>query len=86
VKRENYWHAEDRGKRSDERWVKWSDIQAVLDTEGDQPTLQPQAGVTRLEVIGPKGRIFTQWDCAVELSYQDAGRTLKVFVDWPAKQ
>lgn len=36
--------------------------------------------VTRLEVIDETGRVYSQWDCRVELSYQDNGRTLKVFV------
>ena len=43
--------------------------------------------VTRIEVIdhrtngAPTGRAFVAWDAAVTLSYQDNGRTLKVFVD-----
>lgn len=46
--------------------------------------------VTRFEVIDhrdkppgdPKfGRVFTAWDCKIELSYQDGGQTLKVFVN-----
>jgi hypothetical protein len=47
--------------------------------------------VTRVEVIDhrtprniERGRVFTARDCAVELSYQDDGRTLKVFVNDPA--
>lgn len=40
--------------------------------------------VTRFEVIDHRkdgnGRIFAAWDASVELSYQDGGRTLKVFV------
>lgn len=42
--------------------------------------------VTRFEVIDHRhgapsiGRVFVAWGCAIELSYQDAGRTLKVFV------
>lgn len=37
--------------------------------------------VTRLEVIQDGERKFIKWDCAIELSYQDEGRTLKVFVE-----
>jgi hypothetical protein len=48
------------------------------DTEGDARPVR----VTRLEVIGPNGRIFSKWDCGIQLSYQDGGRKLKVFVDW----
>lgn len=36
--------------------------------------------VTRFEVIDQHGRAYTQMDCKVELSYQDDGRTLKVFL------
>jgi hypothetical protein len=41
-------------------------------------------GVTRIEVIdhqGQEGRVYTKRDCEkVELSIQDEGRTLKVFI------
>ena len=36
--------------------------------------------VTRFEVIDENGRVYTSKDCKVELSYQDDGRTLKVFI------
>ena len=46
--------------------------------------------VTRFEVIDhrrqqvpgghPVGRVFVAWPAEIELSYQDDGRTLKVFV------
>jgi hypothetical protein len=36
--------------------------------------------VTRLEVIDTNGRVYQKWNCNVELSYQDDGRTLKVFI------
>ena len=36
--------------------------------------------VTRVEVVDESGRVYSQWDCSVELSYQDDNRTLKVFV------
>jgi hypothetical protein len=36
--------------------------------------------VTRVEVVDETGRVYTKWDCSIELSYQDDGRTLKVFV------
>lgn len=41
--------------------------------------------VTRFEVIDENGRAYTQRDCNVELSYQDDGKTLKVFIK-PNKQ
>ena len=36
--------------------------------------------VTRFEVIDENGRAYTDYYCKVELSYQDDGRTLKVFI------
>jgi len=48
-------------------------------------TQKPEA-VTRFEVIDHRaavvsfGRVFSAWDVSIELSYQDGGRTLKVFV------
>jgi len=36
--------------------------------------------VTRLEIIGPQGRLLSMWPVAIEFSVQDEGRTLKVFV------
>jgi hypothetical protein len=41
--------------------------------------------VTRFEVIDEHGRAYTYPYCKVELSYQDDGRTLKVFIK-PLKQ
>lgn len=39
--------------------------------------------VTRVEVINETGRVYRHRPCTVQLSYQDAGRTLKVLVNWP---
>jgi len=36
--------------------------------------------VTRFEVIDENGRVYTKHNSKIELSYQDDGRTLKVFV------
>jgi len=36
--------------------------------------------ITRIEVIDENGRAYTKWDCKVEESIQDDGRTLKLFV------
>jgi hypothetical protein len=44
------------------------------------------AQVTRIDLIDHRagvtdfGRIYSAWFCAITLSYQDDGRTLKVFV------
>ena len=40
----------------------------------------PEPKVTRVEVIDENGRVYTKWNCYVELSYQDDGKTLKLFV------
>jgi hypothetical protein len=42
--------------------------------------------VTRFEVIDTNGRVYQKWNCNVELSYQDDGRTLKVFINSLNKQ
>jgi hypothetical protein len=36
--------------------------------------------VTRFEVIDENGRAYVRYGVGIELSYQDDGRTLKVFV------
>jgi hypothetical protein len=36
--------------------------------------------VTRFEVIDENGRVYTKHNSKIELSYQDDGGTLKVFV------
>ena len=42
--------------------------------------IYPEPEVTRVEVIDENGRVYTKWDCSVELSYQDDGKTLKLFL------
>jgi hypothetical protein len=41
----------------------------------------PSDAVTRLEVIDKQGRVYSQWNCSIQLSYQDNGKTLKIFVN-----
>ena len=36
--------------------------------------------ITRLEVIEAGERKYNKWDCEIEQSIQDNGRTLKIFV------
>lgn len=36
--------------------------------------------ITRFEVIDENGRSYSKWNCEIELSYQDEGKTLKVFI------
>ena len=39
-------------------------------------------GITRVEVIDDKGRVYSTWNAKnVELHLQDDERTLKVFID-----
>jgi hypothetical protein len=37
--------------------------------------------VTRVEVIDETGRVFSRWNTKVDLSFQDGGKTLKIFVE-----
>lgn len=37
--------------------------------------------LTRLEVIDESGRVYINNNCKMKLSYQDEGRTLKIFVN-----
>ena len=54
-----------------------SDIQAP---NGD--FLKNYPNVTRVEVITNQGREFVQYDCSyVQVSLQDDGRTIKVFLN-----
>ena len=39
------------------------------------------AQVNRLEVIDENGRAFVRWGCYINVSVQDDGRTLKLFVN-----
>lgn len=56
------------------------------------PPPRDDSKVTRFEVIDhrtgalPFGRVFSAWDCHIELAYQDNRRTLKVFVDGVAPE
>jgi hypothetical protein len=45
-----------------------------------QEDMDDTSKVTRFEVIDTNGRVYQKWNCNVELSYQDDGRTLKVFI------
>jgi hypothetical protein len=38
-------------------------------------------GLNKLEVIDESGRVYVNNNCKMELSYQDEGRTLKIFVN-----
>ena len=45
-----------------------------------QENMAKDQTVTRFEVIDENGRVYQKWNCKVELSYQDDGQTLKVFI------
>ena len=54
---------------------------AIKQIYPDGDSIKSFPNVTRVEVIGKKGREFTQYDCSnVQVSIQDQGRTLKVFL------
>ena len=47
----------------------------------DGDSIESFPHVTRVEVIGKNGREFVQYECSnVQLSIQDQGRTIKVFL------
>lgn len=46
----------------------------------DENKTQSTEIVNRLEVIDRFGRAFVNTNCRIELSYQDEGKTLKIFV------
>jgi hypothetical protein len=54
------------------------ELDAALAGAGPTPT--PTQIVTRFEVIDDNGRVLVRNPCSVRLSFQDDGRTLKVFV------
>ena len=45
-----------------------------------QEDMADNSKVTRFEVIDEYGRAYSDHYCKVELSYQDDGKTLKVFI------
>ncbi len=59
-------------------------LQGKIDVISTGPNTVINAGlenVTRIEVIDESGRAYSKWDCKVEVSVQDGGRTLKLFVE-----
>ena len=54
--------------------VQWQKDQAEIEAE------EKLAGVDRVEVIDSTGRAYTNRNTNVELSFQDEGKTLKVFL------
>lgn len=75
------WRSEQLDKGKSERYIKArrdcaEQLEAVCRTLRDP---QPEK-TTRFEVINETGRVLTRWGVKVKLSYQDDGRTLKVFL------
>lgn len=54
--------------------------------EHDAEKIINELKITRFEVIDENGRVYVAKDCKVELSYQDDGKTLKVFIKNKNKQ
>ena len=54
--------------------------QALLQVWNECQENNSTSKITRFEVVDETGRVYSKWNCSVELSYQDDGRTLKVFV------
>ena len=57
-------------------------LMALQDYFSDLSQLQNNQ-LTRVEVIDEKGRSYVNWNKnnKIELSYQDSGRTLKIFIN-----
>jgi len=75
IKEQYYKYGESLG-------IKVNDLQRLkmLSDKFQNDTLDNQT-VTRFEVIDENGRVYVAKDCKLELSYQDDGRTLKVFIN-----
>lgn len=75
IKEQYYKYGESLG-------IKVNDLQRLkmLSDKFQNDTLDNQT-VTRFEVIDENGRVYVAKDCKVELSYQDDGKTLKVFIN-----
>ena len=75
IKEQYYKYGESLG-------IKVNDLQRLkmLSDKYQNDTLDNQT-VTRFEVIDENGRVYVAKDCKVELSYQDDGKTLKVFIN-----
>lgn len=80
--------ASDDGTRQNEAVDPARQVAASLPERGKEEsapvdvraTLSDPDKVTRFEVIDEHGRALVRHDCRIELSYQDNGRTLKVFL------
>ena len=57
-------------------------LMALQDYFSDLSQLQNNQ-LTRVEIIDKKGRSYVNWykNNRIELSYQDSGRTLKIFIN-----
>lgn len=75
IKEQYYKYGESLG-------IKFNDLQRLkmLSDKFQNDTLDNQT-VTRFEVIDENGRVYVAKDCKLEFSYQDNGRTLKVFIN-----
>ncbi len=63
-------------------WQLIAEIERLRGSVGGLNAAPPNLeNVTRFEVIDESGRVYTRWECSLALSFQDGGRTLKVFVD-----
>lgn len=56
------------------------DAHVILDPIGIKSTVEYDKTVTRFEVISGEGRLIVRYDVEIAVSYQDDGRTLKVFM------
>lgn len=67
-----------------EKNEKLKDRNKELEAQHEAETMYYESkneSLTRLEVIDESGRVYVNNNCKMELSYQDEGRTLKIFVN-----
>jgi hypothetical protein len=64
--------------------IEYGDFKGENDVDYEAPNgdyIKSYPLINRVEVIGKNGREFVQYDCSnVQVSEQDEGRTLKVFL------
>ena len=64
--------------------IEYEDFKGENDVDYEAPNgdyIKSYPLINRVEVIGKNGREFVQYDCSnVQVSEQDEGRTLKVFL------
>jgi hypothetical protein len=73
-----------RGLIGFNKGINWytPDDDVMKEEDDEDGIIQVGNRITRVEVIGEKGRVYTNWKPTnkVELQIQDGGKTLKIFI------